>query len=87
MHDEVLTLFDDCVCALIRLRGNLAANRRVEPGERHDAVLRAVAAAEHFATEARRAINPPGIVDLGTRDPQSDPILTGSASSLPASSC
>jgi hypothetical protein len=58
MHDEVLTLFDDCVSALLRLRANLAANRRVHPGERHDAVLRAISAAEHFATAAKHAVSP-----------------------------
>lgn len=54
MHDEMLTLFDDCIAHMLILRDRLAAARRVEPGERQATVLAAIAAAEHFATAADR---------------------------------
>ncbi|MEU4619279.1 hypothetical protein AB0G04_04760 [Actinoplanes sp. NPDC023801] len=56
MHDEVLTLFDDCIDRMLHLRGHLAATRRVHPGERHTTVLAAIEVAEHFASEARRTV-------------------------------
>jgi uncharacterized protein with PhoU and TrkA domain len=56
MHDEVLALMDDCLTRLMLMRADLAASRRVEPGERRATVLQAIAAAEQFADAAGRAI-------------------------------
>ncbi|MBB2946767.1 hypothetical protein FB565_006535 [Actinoplanes lutulentus] len=56
MHDQMLTLFDDCVSSLLLLRGDLAANRRVQPGERRSTALAAIAAAERFATLATQVV-------------------------------
>ena len=56
MHDEVLLLFDDCIAHLLALRGNLAPNRPVQPGERRATVLSAIEIAERFAASATRAV-------------------------------
>ncbi|HWS38880.1 MAG TPA: hypothetical protein VN408_39835 [Actinoplanes sp.] len=58
MHDEVITLFDDCIADMMLLRAELAASRRVEPGERHTTVLAAIAAAERFALQADQTLAP-----------------------------
>ena len=64
MHDQVLNLLDDCVARLLLLRDDLAASRRVLPGERRLAVLEAIEAAEHFAAAASQAIGDPEPVAL-----------------------
>ncbi|GIE34326.1 hypothetical protein Ait01nite_073710 [Actinoplanes italicus] len=56
MHDEMLALFDDCIARMLDLRGDLAATRRVHPGERHSTVLTAIEVASHFASEAGRTV-------------------------------
>lgn len=58
MHDEMITLFDDCIAGLVLLREQLAATRRVEPGERYTTVLAAIAAAERFARHADQTLTP-----------------------------
>ncbi|MEV6344690.1 hypothetical protein [Actinoplanes sp. NPDC051851] len=58
MHDEVLALIDDCVTELSLLRTDIGdSRRRVSPGERLDAVLRAIDVAERFAESASTAIS------------------------------
>ncbi|GGN71866.1 hypothetical protein GCM10010112_39520 [Actinoplanes lobatus] len=61
MHDEMMTLIDDCIARMTLLRDQLAASRRVQPGERHTTVLDAIAVAERFATEATRTVSPPSV--------------------------
>jgi hypothetical protein len=56
VHDEMLALFDDCIARMLHLRGNLAATRRVHPGERHGTVLTAIEVTSHFAAEAGRTV-------------------------------
>ncbi|GAA1624266.1 hypothetical protein [Actinoplanes couchii] len=56
MHDEMITHFDECIARMLQLRASLAATRRVEPGERHDTVRAAIAAAERFAVEAGQTL-------------------------------
>jgi len=59
VHDDMLTLLDACIDRMLLTRERLAAARRVHPGERHATVLAAIAAAEHFATEATRTLTAP----------------------------
>ena len=59
MHDEVLTLIDGCVSRLLEARQELAAARRVHPGERRTAVLHAISAAEEFSAAAHRTVGEP----------------------------
>jgi hypothetical protein len=56
VHDEMLALFDDCIARMLHLRDDLAATRRVHPGERHSTVLTAIEVASHFASEAGRTV-------------------------------
>jgi hypothetical protein len=58
VHDEMLTLFDDCITRMLQLRANLAVARRVHPGERHEAVVSAIEVAARFASEATRTVAP-----------------------------
>jgi hypothetical protein len=58
VHDEMLTLFDDCIARMLQLRADLAVARRVHPGERHEAVVSAIAVAARFASEATRTVAP-----------------------------
>jgi hypothetical protein len=53
MHDDMLTLLDAHLAHLRTLREQLAASRRVTPGERHAAALRSAEASERFAAHAR----------------------------------
>ncbi|MEU4162409.1 hypothetical protein [Actinoplanes sp. NPDC026670] len=59
MHDEMLTLFDDCIERMLQLRAHLSASRRVHPGERHATVVSAIEVAARFASEATRTVSPP----------------------------
>lgn len=52
----MLALFDDCIAGMLKLRGDLAASRRVHPGERHRTVLTAIELASAFAGEAGRIV-------------------------------
>ncbi|BCJ41403.1 hypothetical protein GCM10010168_55980 [Actinoplanes ianthinogenes] len=56
MHDQVLTLMDDCLNKMLLLRADLAAARCVELGERRAIALEAIDAAEVFAASAALAI-------------------------------
>jgi hypothetical protein len=53
MHDDILTLLDAHLALLRAARDQLAASRRVSPGERRSAVLHAAEASERFAVQAR----------------------------------
>lgn len=81
MHDEMMVLFDDCIERMLRLRGQLAASRRVHPGERQATVFDAIEVAEHFAAEATRTVRsaPP------STPPVPQPAAAGSPESLAAS--
>jgi hypothetical protein len=59
VHDEMLTLFDDCIERMLQLRAHLSASRRVHPGERHATVVSAIEVAARFASEATRTVSPP----------------------------
>ncbi|SDT48129.1 hypothetical protein [Actinoplanes derwentensis] len=59
MHDEMLSHFDDCIARMLLLRDRLSAARRVEPGERHETVLAAIAVAERFAHQADQTLTKP----------------------------
>ena len=56
MHDQVLTLLDDCVTKLMVLRADLAAARCVRLGERRGIALQAIDIADEFAVSASLAI-------------------------------
>ncbi len=58
VHDEMLTLFDDCITRMLQLRAHLAVSRRVHPGERHATVVSAIEVAARFASEATRTVTP-----------------------------
>ncbi|BEL08047.1 hypothetical protein Q0Z83_062380 [Actinoplanes sichuanensis] len=76
MHDEMLTLFDDCIERMLQLRAHLSASRRVHPGERHATVVSAIEVAAHFASEATRTvslIDPPPAIPLALPRPAAVP--------------
>ena len=52
MHIDILDLLDDTLSRLLTVRGELAAARRVEPGERQSAVVEAIEAAREFSDSA-----------------------------------
>lgn len=52
MHNDILDLLDDTLRRLLTVRGELAAARRVLPGERRSAVLEAIEAAREFSASA-----------------------------------
>ncbi|MBB4745383.1 hypothetical protein BJY16_008842 [Actinoplanes octamycinicus] len=52
----MLTLMDDCLSTMLRLRAELAAARRVQFGERRAVAAQAINAAETFAASAARAL-------------------------------
>lgn len=56
MHDEMLTLFDDCIERMLQLRAHLSASRRVQPGERLATVVDAIEVTARFAAEAGRTV-------------------------------
>ncbi|WIM94621.1 hypothetical protein ACTOB_006662 [Actinoplanes oblitus] len=64
MHDQMLTLMDDCLSRLSLLRAELAAARCVEPGERRAIALQAVEAAAAFAASATRVVGEPAPVEI-----------------------
>lgn len=71
MHDEMLNHFDDCITHLLRLRDQLAAVRRVAPGERHETVLAAIAVAERFALRADQTLSPVRVTSAPAPTPPS----------------
>jgi hypothetical protein len=63
MHTDILDLLDDTLSRLLTVRGELAATRRVKPGERQAAVVEAITAADEFAATASSLLdelNEPG---------------------------
>ena len=52
MHIDILDLLDDTLSRLLTVRGELAAARRVEPGERQSAVVEAIEVAREFTASA-----------------------------------
>ncbi|BBH69687.1 hypothetical protein ACTI_63720 [Actinoplanes sp. OR16] len=52
MHIDILDLLDDTLSRLLTVRGELAAARRVEPGERQTAVIEAIEVAREFSASA-----------------------------------
>lgn len=56
MHDDMLRMVDDCLSHLYVVRRELAAARRVNPGERRAAVLRAIRVAQRFTADAERLL-------------------------------
>jgi hypothetical protein len=66
MHIDILDLLDDTLSRLLTVRGELAANRRVEPGERQTAVVEAIEAAREFSTTASSLLD--GLAAHRSRD-------------------
>ncbi|MEU4689263.1 hypothetical protein [Actinoplanes sp. NPDC023714] len=56
MHIDILDLLDDTLSRLLTVRGELAAARRVEPGERQSAVVEAIEVAREFTASATRLL-------------------------------
>ena len=53
MHHDILTLLDAHLAQLCAARNQLAATRRVAPGERRAAVLHTIDVTERYASQAR----------------------------------
>jgi hypothetical protein len=74
MHDQVLSLLDDCVTKLMVLRADLAAARCVRPGERRSIVLEAIDIADEFVTSAGVAIGESSRGESAGVEPAREPI-------------
>lgn len=53
MHYDILALLDAHLAQLRTARNQLAASRRVAPGERHTAVMTTIDVSEQYASQAR----------------------------------